>query len=413
MGGVVPLGYALNDRHLVIDPSEAKRVKRIFDLYLELGCVMKLRQALEREGVRSKQRISGTGKSSGGGVYSRGALYSLLQNRIYRGEITHKQLSYPGQHEAIIDRDIWDRVQARFKANIKAERKRPRTTEGSLLTGLLYDAQGNRFTPSHVTKKGKRYRYYVSQEVIYGGKRSSGSGPTRLPADEIDDLVLSQLKQLLESPQKLVTLLIDPTAASHVVERSLATIKRVAGSASDCFTLSRKLLHSAALRVVIHPDRVEVHLDRRELGLAVLGPGMDPSLPCSIASDVEPIVLSEAAHFANDARGGRFQLAPDSNHARSNPLPSLTTAVARAHDWAGRILRGEIANQRALAKETGLDERYIGKILPLAFLAPDIAESILEGKQPHRLSLETFEVAFPFDWNQQRMLFQAHSTAAS
>ena len=127
----------------------------------------------------------------------------------------------------------------------------------------------------------------------------------------------------------------------------------------------------------------------------------------------EPLVLSEAAHFANDARGGRFQLAPDSNHARSNPLPALTTAVARAHDWAGRILRGEIANQRALAKETGLDERYIGKILPLAFLAPDIAESILEGKQPHRLSLETFEVAFPFDWNQQRMLFQAHSTAAS
>ena len=90
MGGVVPLGYTLKDRHLIVEPEEAELVNRIFDLYLKLGCVSKLREVLERDGVRSKQRTSGTGRSSGGVVYSRGALYGMLQNRIYLGEITHE-----------------------------------------------------------------------------------------------------------------------------------------------------------------------------------------------------------------------------------------------------------------------------------------------------------------------------------
>src|SRR5271168_5316512 len=120
MGGVVPLGYMLKDRHLIVDPEEAELVNRIFDLYLKLGCVSKLREVLERDGVRSKQRTSGTGRSSGGVVYSRGALYGMLQNRIYLGEITHKKSSYPGQHQPIIDRALWDQVQAQFRSNLQS-----------------------------------------------------------------------------------------------------------------------------------------------------------------------------------------------------------------------------------------------------------------------------------------------------
>ena len=130
--------------------------------------------------MRSKKRISRTGRASGGAVYSRGALYGMLQNRIYLGEITHKGSSYPGQHAAIIDQDLWAKVQAQFKANLQAERKRPRTTGQSVLTGLLYDSDGNRFTPSHANKKGRRYRYYVSQAVIHGHGKGSRS-PVRWP----------------------------------------------------------------------------------------------------------------------------------------------------------------------------------------------------------------------------------------
>src|ERR1700722_16399277 len=118
------------------------------------GCVSKLQIYLEKKDIRSKKRLSKTGKASGNNAFSRGALYLMLQNRIYLGEITHKDKSFPGQHPAIIDQNLWDRVQVQFKANLQAERTRPRTTSVSLLTGLLYDEAGNRFSPSDATKEG-------------------------------------------------------------------------------------------------------------------------------------------------------------------------------------------------------------------------------------------------------------------
>ena len=401
MGGVVPLGYTLNDRHLIVDPKEAEVVNRIFNLYVNLGCVSKLRKVLEREGVRSKQRTSGTGISSGGVIYSRGALYGMLQNRIYLGEITHKESSYPGQHQPIIDLALWDQVQTQFRANLQAERKRPRTAESSLLTGLLYDSAGNRFTPSHCSKKGMKYRYYLSQAVFQGKDCQNCSGPLRLPAEEIEALVLSQLRALLESPQQLLDLLVAPSATSLEVERSLKSLERTLGSSE----IPRKLLRTAVSRIVVYDDRVELHLDRRQLVQAVLGHETELPVPSRVDGADAPIILSEMATFGRNGRGGRFQLAPGSNHLQPHPALSLITAVARAHHWVGRILRGESDSQRALATETCLDERYIGRILPLAFLAPDLVESILEGKHPPDLSLETLRSALPNSWDEQRTQF--------
>jgi DNA invertase Pin-like site-specific DNA recombinase len=188
MGGVVPLGYDLEDRHLVLNPAEADRVKEIYRNYLKLGCVTKLQAYLEQQGILSKKRMSRTGRASGGASYSRGALYLILHNRIYLGEIKHKAAFFPGQHPAIIDQKLWDQVQLKFQSNLQAARKRPRATEQSLLIGLLYDEQGNRFTPSHATKKGRRYRYYVSQAVVKN-PGSRHNGPVRIPASEIEELV--------------------------------------------------------------------------------------------------------------------------------------------------------------------------------------------------------------------------------
>src|SRR5271154_998688 len=203
MGGVVPLGYDLEDRHLVVNREEAERVREIYALYLKLGCVLKLREHLDREGIRSKRRISKTGRQSGGMVFSRGALYEMLQNRVYLGQITHKGSAYPGQHEAIVDQKMWDQVQTQFAANLQAQRWRPRVKEKSILTGKLYDGEGNRLVPSHCNKKGKRYRYYAS--VPEGGKGTKRS--TRLPAQEIEDLGFSQLAELVESRQRMLGLL--------------------------------------------------------------------------------------------------------------------------------------------------------------------------------------------------------------
>jgi site-specific DNA recombinase len=145
----------------------------------------------------------------------------MLQNRIYLGEITHKDKSFPGQHPAIIDQNLWDRVQVQFKANLQAERKRPRATSTSLFTGLLYDEVGNRFTPSHATKKSRRYRYYVSQALTQGrSKKPTDQGC--LPAEEVEELILTQLAALLQSAPRILDLLqphsFDMTETQHVAK---------------------------------------------------------------------------------------------------------------------------------------------------------------------------------------------------
>src|ERR1700704_3641041 len=161
MGGTVPLGYDIKDRKLVVNADEADRVCMIFQQYLAIGCVSKLRENLEQRGIRSKQRILTSGEVLGGGSIGRGALYHLLQNRIYLGEVVHKGISYPGEHERIIDEELWSAVQDKLEAN-RGTRRRSRLETGSLLGGLIFDDRGNLMSPNYSIRRGKRYRYYVN-----------------------------------------------------------------------------------------------------------------------------------------------------------------------------------------------------------------------------------------------------------
>jgi site-specific DNA recombinase len=270
MGGVVPLGYELRDRQLSIQPEEAERVQQIFRAYLEQGCVSKLRTYLEQQGIRSKKRISRNGRASGGAVFSRGALYQMLQNRIYLGEITHNNKSFPGQQPAIIEQGLWDRVQARMQANLQGRYKRPRGTEQSLLAGLLYDGQGNPFTPTHANKRGKRYRYYCSRALLKkDGKKTAG--PVRLPAQEIEDLILAELNRLLQSPQQLLELLSEPAAEESSRQRLLESIRNPRELKESSNAMLRALLD----RVLVHEDRVELQVRKGALLKLVLGQDRD------------------------------------------------------------------------------------------------------------------------------------------
>jgi|HubBroStandDraft_2_1064218.scaffolds.fasta_scaffold28133_1 site-specific DNA recombinase len=396
MGGVVPLGYDLEDRHLVVNPQEAQRVKDIFQAYLAEGCVSRLQVYLENKDIRSKKRLSKTGNASGDNAFSRGALYSMLQNRIYLGEITHKDKSFPGQHPAIIDQDLWDRVQAQFKANLQAERKRPRATSTSLLTGLLYDEAGNRFTPSHASKKGRRYRYYVSQAMTKG-RSTDSKGPIRLPAEEVEELVLSQLAALLQSAPRILDLLpphsLDITETQHVAKVSreyLASQETV-----------RNDLRSMVARIVVRQQKIELQLSKHAFLRTFLTPQRSEEIAGTLTASEDLITIEADAQLRRCGGEVRLLLA-DTEQNRARPVLSLVRAVARAHDWMGRILSGEVANQQALAKQTGFDKRYISRIIPLAFLAPDITEAILDGKQDPNLSLEKCVNEIPFEWALQR-----------
>jgi hypothetical protein len=170
MGGNVPLGYDVTDRKLIVNESEAATVRLIFQRYAELGSVALLRADLDRLGIVSKRREGAGRELFGGKRFSRGALYLMLQNRIYRGDIAHQGAAYPGRHEAILDPELWQIVEDKLAAN-RHERSLAVGAEApSLLAGLIVDIDGNRMTPTHATKKAKRYRYYVSASLLVGDR---------------------------------------------------------------------------------------------------------------------------------------------------------------------------------------------------------------------------------------------------
>src|ERR1700730_17836262 len=195
MGGTVPLGYDRSDHRLIVNQAEAKTVNEIFKQYLKLGCVEELKTYLARERICSKVRSSSAGRSYGGAMFSRGALYHLLSNRVYLGKTVHQGQCYPGLHDAIVPLDLWEQVAARLEANNQGRRTRKSVSTPSLLSRIVFDTKGVRFTPTHAVKKRKRYRYYTSQSVI----RQAGIGPTvtRFPAQGLETLVTSQILCLL------------------------------------------------------------------------------------------------------------------------------------------------------------------------------------------------------------------------
>jgi len=195
MGGLVPLGYDVIDRRLVVNQPEAETVREIFRRYLELGSVRLLTEDLNRRGSRSKVRIAKNGKRSGGNPFFRGALYVLLSNPIYIGEIRHKGVHHPGLHEPIVDRELWDKTQLLLRSQAVRGASRATKSAPSPLTRKLFDESGESLTPSHAVKGERRYRYYVSRNLI---KEMADSGRGwRLPAPEIERTVAASACQIL------------------------------------------------------------------------------------------------------------------------------------------------------------------------------------------------------------------------
>src|SRR5438309_5625090 len=194
MGGNVPLGYDANERTLVINPAEAETVRRIFALYRELGCVRRVKEEADRLGLRTKCRTAANGAERGGKPFSRGHLYTLLSNPIYTGQIVHKGQLHPGQQPALIDDASWSIVRDQLAANTRDHRRKAKAAEPSLLTGLLVDARGERLTPSHAAKKGRRYRYYVSAALITEAGTGRAQG-WRLAGREYEEGVTKTLAE--------------------------------------------------------------------------------------------------------------------------------------------------------------------------------------------------------------------------
>jgi hypothetical protein len=240
--------------------------------------------------------------------------------------------------------------------------------------------------------------YYVSQAVIKKPRRFA-EGPTRLPADELEELVISQIQSFLQSPQRMQDVLCSRTAGSVETQRAAECIEKwVVVTVAQV----KAVVPAIVKRVIVRDNLIELQLSRCAIREAVTG--LRVALSMANDSDgIEDLVILEAQATVSKCRGEvRLVLAPDAAQGSARAIPSLIKAVVRAHDWVDRIARGEVPHQRAIAAETGLHRRYVGRIMQMAFLAPNITEAILEGKQPPHMTLEALMGDVPADWGRQR-----------
>jgi site-specific DNA recombinase len=334
-----------------------------------------------------------------------------LQNQIYIGRITHKMTSHPGEHKAIIDKGLWDEVQQRLAAHRVHRRNGGNARESSLLAGVLVDEQGRRFTPSHATKGRRRYRYYVTSSASLSDT-TPDQRPWRIPATEIEELVKREILSLLKSMTRLDQIL---DLRSATPEDKLKTYQTSANLALDLKEASppmvRGFLLSILKRITVRQDSVDLEIYPSGLKAVILGeraqgPGLAESTDTAVDAPTHRVRIKTRLKRC----GGeiRLVLLGDNHEERlPNPDPNLIRAMAKAHLWARQLVSGEVASISEIARRNGTSRSRASCILTLAFLAPDIVEAILEGRQPMEVNLErlTSTGGIPNSWDEQRRLY--------
>ena len=386
MGGHPPLGYDARDRKLVINEPEAKTVRLIFQRYLDLKSIGKLRAELEAKGITTKAFVSAAGKKTGGGRWFVGPLRHVLRNPVYAGLARHKGKVYPGQHEAIIDKALFDQVQETLAGGASSVHRNRTVGASGLLTGLISDDRGNRMTPQwSVGRGGSRYGHYVSAALLQRRRDKAGSLP-RAAAPLIDQVVLRCVKAcrvpipvVLHPQQQFGSLpMADRFQLSECVRRVVARVTVSSKDAVVELISGTKDLDQACLPQGATTKR--------------LGQNLQITIPGSLKRN------GGERHLENWSR-------QDWSSEAGRTDGPLTMALVRAHRWREDMERGKASSIDELAKDAGLDRRRVRELLRLAFLAPDIQKAILEGRQPATLSLERLaQMGPPASWAAQRKI---------
>jgi DNA invertase Pin-like site-specific DNA recombinase len=397
VGGIPPLGYRVRDRKLVIIDREAEIVRSIFRRYAELGSVRLLKEELQAHGINSKSWKSAAGRVIGGKPFSRGALYLILQNRIYCGEIVHKSQSYPGEHPPIIDQPLWDAVQMQLAGNTAERNSGTRIHQPSLLAGMLFDTAGNRMTPSYAVKKRTRYRYYVSRPLITQDQRESSTA-LRIPAGEIEHLVTSRVRQWLLDPGAIYqsTRLPDPSAPRRLVAGA-AEIGKTWPELPG--TRQRALLTTLIDRIDVGAHQIDIHLRPTRLGAL-----LDVATPLPSAIDDETQILSVPIRLRRAGREITMRIDGTDPFATAKPDARLIKLLIRARRFNAALVGSDGMPFAALAKREGVSPSYFTRLVRLSYLAPDIIEAILDGRQPPDLTADKLlaHSRLPLGWHEQR-----------
>jgi len=392
MGGVPPLGYDVSDRRLVVNQAEASVVKLIYERYLELSCVRLLKHELDRRGIVSKVRVSRKGCESGGRSFSRGALYELLSNPIYVGEVRHKQERHPGQHEPILERNFWEKVQERLRDRSRRDGESLTKAPASLLTGKLSDENGQPLYAQGAAKGDRRYRYYVSRDLVRA--TANGQRGWRVPARELERVVTGAVRIMFDNPTTMI-------AALQESGTEISDVTQILALASNW---RRRLLSETEAPAAIGELVASVQLTDKGIRIALKVP-----IPSSGQEQASTPML-RLSHFVPmkvKRRGVEMRIIVDGQLQAPQPVdPALLKAIARARCWFEEIAFGRVQSLVEIARREGLPKRYVTRLARLAFVSPVVAEAVAAGRASAVINLQMLmdgRQPLPLDWKDQQL----------
>src|SRR5215204_6004026 len=344
VGGIVPLGYEVRDRKLLVREDEAQTIRLIFERYLALGSLPALQRELRERGIVTRRRTLSSGRIIGGVSLTNGPLAHILRNRVYLGELNHKGASYPGEHAAIVTGALFDAVQEKLTANRNGAKVR-RAASAALLIGRIFDDRGHPMTPSTAKKGSIRYRYYVSS-MLAQGRRSEAGTIARVSAPEIEAVVIDALRALYPD---------------------------------DAALEDRALIEAQVGRVSLRAGSIVMH------------PTSDPASPIEIAWSPPP------------PRGRREILASRGSEGHDRGIKAeartvLLRSIALGRRWLEGLLAGTSIDE--IARREGCTKQHVANNIPLTFLAPDVIRTIIDARLPRGISAR--RIAQPeLEWARQ------------
>jgi site-specific DNA recombinase len=358
VGGMVPLGYMVKNRKVVVIKSEAEIVRVIFKQYLELGSLNLLMQDLRQRKILTKVRRLSSGRAVGGNPLTRGPLAHLLRNRFYIGEVAFKGEILPGEQPAILDRKLFESVQRKLDEQ-RTNHSTARTNSESLLMGRIFDDRGNRMTPSQVRKNGRRYRYYLSSALAHGQAENAGS-VRRVPAPEIETLVTDAVRKRLND-------------SAVVSDRDFINC-HVARVEIQAERLAIKLIKKGSKRSERNAEKASFYVPWKK---SALKRRRELIAPATSGQDVRPI--------------------------RSETRVALVTSIACGRRWLDEIVTGNVADVEQIAAREKCSVRQVNMTISLAFLSPTLVNAAIDGRLPRGIGIARLRDA-PAEWSRQHTM---------
>jgi len=391
MGGNIPMGYDVIDRKLIVLEKDAKTVRHIFNRYLALRSVPALKQELDLDGVTSPSRISRIGKRLGGRPLTPGAIYHILQNRIYTGKIVHQGKAYAGEHGAIVDDHLFERVQQQLQSNRVSRRNGEHVDAPSLMPGMVFDGLGRPMTPTKTIHSGRCYRYYASRCETNEVKQHP---VWRVPASDLEEIVIGKLSNFLSDHSALQDQFQGCSLQELEQIFDLAKVRSKELCAAEPHG-QRKLLLDWISRVVIGNNEVEFKVK------------LEAIFSSSISNDdpMSNLKLSVPASLVHNGKQTRLAIPPSSCDAPQHKDAALIKLVAKA--WKARCaIEASTDYPKHIAAQEGYEADYFARLVRLGYLAPDIISAIIEGKQPANITRQKLARigSLPMRWDEQRVL---------